>query len=143
MKRRTKPSDTAIVSNKILPDAPLSAVQAMIKISEQLLNIAHRESQALVQQDILTLSVLQDEKEAAAHKYAAASQEFRDRLKSFRTVDKTLIRKLESLQNALADQSRANNIIVSKIQENAKRLTEKLMKPVTQINHRIHMAAAE
>lgn len=144
MKRRLKNNEIAAnTGTKLLPAAPLAAVQAMIKISEKLVDIAHKESQALVQQDMLTLSVLQDEKEILAQQYANGSQEFRARLHGFRQVDKTMIRKLETLQTALADQSRANNIIVMQMKESAQRLTERLVKPAQNLGQRIQLATTQ
>ena len=111
----------------LLPADPVIATHKMIKFSKELLDLAERESQALVQNDMLTFAILQDEKEKISAQYMAASAEFRRRLDSFRAVEKGLMMRLEQLQRTLSEKSHSNNIIVENIRRRSERNTHQTL----------------
>jgi hypothetical protein len=117
----------------ILPTNAGGAIQRMIKISQSLLDLSDRETQALIQNDLLAFAVLQDEKELLADQYTKSSDEFRKRLHEFRSVDKTLIKKLEILQNKLADKAQENNMFVERMKTRAERNTQKTLLTVQEL----------
>ncbi len=138
MRKTPHSKDTALGQNEIasttantkanhLPMQPQNALNYMCKISQSLLDLAERESQALVQNDVMSLAVLQDEKDDLSERYMAASEEFRSRINEFRKVDKSLIRRLEDLQKKLSERSNDNNVLVSQIRDRAERNTQKTL----------------
>jgi hypothetical protein len=107
-----------------LPAQPESALQHLCRLSQSLLDLAERESQALVHKDMLAFAVLQDEKEVLSHKYLGASQEFRRRLNEFRRVPKTALQRLEDLQVKLGERTDDNNALINQIRDQAERRTQ-------------------
>jgi hypothetical protein len=107
-----------------LPAGPVSAIQHLIRISQQLLLVAEKETQALLFKDLLAFSILQYEKEKLAHEYAAASEEFRARIEEFRNLDKSFINRLERLQRELGEKATSNNVLVNQIYQIAQQKTE-------------------
>lgn len=103
--------------NDLLPEDTHKALQVLIRYSERLHDITEKQTQALVQNDILGFAVLVQEQEVVSTDYAQACTEFRARLDEFRKADKTLISKLEVLQKQIGEKARSNNIIVEKMQD--------------------------
>ena len=95
--------------------SPAAAVQRLIQVSQKLVDIGERETQALLQNDIMTFSILQDEKESVTSQYTAASNDFRSRLEDFRGVEKNLLGRLETLQKNIAEKARSNNTIIMRM----------------------------
>ncbi len=110
--------------NTELPEQPEIAVQYLCKLSKSLIDIAERESQALIQKDMLAFAVLQDEKERLSVNYLNASKNFRERLNDFRRVDQSIIGRLESLQSDLGERTNDNNRLISQIKSQAERNTQ-------------------
>lgn len=110
-----------------LPAMPNNALSYLCKISQSLLDLAERESQALIQNDIMALAILQDEKENLSQRYMESSQEFRARVNEFRSSDKGLIHRLEKLQKQLAERSDDNNVLIAQIRDRAERNTQKTL----------------
>lgn len=107
--------------NAHLPAQPETALQHLCRLSQSLLDLAERESQALIHKDMLAFAVLQDEKEALSHKYLGASQEFRSRLEEFRRVPRTALQRLEDLQAKLGERTDDNNALINQIRVQAER----------------------
>ena len=107
-----------IKSNE-LPKDPNNAIHHLCRLSQNLLDLAERESQALVQRDMIAFSFLQDEKEDLSHRYLGVSQEFRDRLNEFRRVDAHTINKLDTIQNTLGERTNDNNKLIEQMGLNA------------------------
>lgn len=128
--KMNKPKNVTV---NLLPRDPVQAIQKMIKISQRLLDMAERETQALLQDDVLSFGVVQDEKDIIVSQYAAMSREFRERLNDFRRVDQSLLQKLEKVQNQLGDKARANNNIVTELKEKAARNTQKTLFTVQEL----------
>lgn len=133
----TKP---ALSIHALLPADPVIAVHKMIKFSKALVEMAERESQALVQNDMLTFAILQDEKEKLGAQYTAASEEFRQRLEAFRRVDRALLMRLEQLQRALGEKSHANNMIVEQIRKRSETNTQQTLLQAQEIAQRYHIS---
>ena len=114
-------------NNNILHDNPEQAMQEMILISRMLFKIAERESQALAQNDLMSLAILQDEKEMATNRYQKASEEFRGRLEQFRQVPKTLVDQLEALQKQINEVMQNNNRTVLQMRESARESTQQTL----------------
>lgn len=99
----------------LLPSDTAQALKFLIMISEKLIAIAEKETQVLIQNDMMAFSIIQDEKDALSVRYARASEEFRERLEEFRNADETLIAQLEKLQNQLGEITHSNKEIVSQM----------------------------
>ena len=110
-----------------LPENAAQAIQRLTKISQALLDLSERETQALVQNDMFTFSILQDEKELLASQYTKASEEFRSRLEEFRKIDRNLLGRLENIQKKLAEKTQGNNIIVTQMRQRAEKNTHKTL----------------
>ena len=108
----------------VLAREKTQAVQQLIKLTRNLADLAERESQALAQNDMVTFAILQDEKALIAEHYAAASQEFRNRLPEFRRMNPALLDRLEALQVRLGDAARQNNDAVQRMYEQSKENTQ-------------------
>ena len=110
-----------------LPAQPEQAMQLLCKLSQSLIDLAEQESQALIQKDMLAFAILQDEKERLSKNYLGASQEFRTRLNEFRRLDKSIISRLEKLQDNLGERTNDNNRLIAQIKEQAERNTQHSM----------------
>lgn len=110
-----------------LPAQPEQAMQLLCKLSQSLIDLAEQESQALIQKDMLAFAILQDEKERLSKNYLGASQEFRTRLNEFRRLDKSIIGRLEKLQNNLGERTNDNNKLIAQIKAQAERNTQHSM----------------
>ncbi len=110
-----------------LPVNATAAIQRLIHVSQKLVDLSERETQALLQRDMLTFAILQDEKESIANQYTKASEEFRSRLEDFRNVEKPLLGRLEALQKNLAEKTQGNNVIVAQIKQRAETGTQKTL----------------
>lgn len=110
-----------------LPANATAAIQRLIQVSQKLVDLSERETQALLQRDMLTFAILQDEKESIANQYTQASEEFRARLEDFRNVEKPLLNRLELLQKNLAEKTQGNNVMVAQIKQRAETGTQKTL----------------
>ncbi len=128
-----KKAPSANIKVSVLPADAADAVRRMIKFSQNLLDLAERETQALLHQDALSFGVLQDEKEGLAHQYTTASEEFRSRLNQFRRVDKALIKQLEALQNRLSEKTRENMAFVERMRTKAEKSASKTLFTVQEL----------
>jgi hypothetical protein len=99
----------------VLPTDVGQALKVMIQISERLLDITERETQALVRSDSVAFSILQNEKESQSSKYAKASAEFRARLEDFRNCEQGLLNRLEKLQKELGEKTQSNKEIIMRM----------------------------
>lgn len=115
------------VPNTFLPKDPTQAAQRLIKVSQALLDLSERETSALVQNDLVTFAILQDEKEMLAGQYTKASEEFRGRIEDFRKVDRSILSRLESIQKALTQKTHSNSAIVLQMQQRAEKNTQKTL----------------
>lgn len=112
-------TDNQIQNKNTLPPQPEHAIQHLCKLSQSLIDIAERESQALIQKDLLAFAVLQDEKERVSVNYMEASQSFRARLNEFRRVDQSIIGRLEKLQSDLGERTNDNNKLLQQMTSKA------------------------
>ena len=118
---------TAPATIKILPHQPIEAVKVVIKVTERLLDLSERETQALVHNDAIRLDIIQDEKEILAGHYATAAQEFRARLNEFRRLDRNLLGKLESIQNELGEKMKQNTDLIEMMYLRSRRNTQQTL----------------
>jgi leucyl aminopeptidase (aminopeptidase T) len=109
----------------LLPVDANAALRLMVDISEKLLALGDAESKSLIQKDMVNFALLQNDKEQTVARYVQASKEFRDRLRHFSRADKSLLKRLESAQTTLADQARANNMIVLQLKQSAEAAAKK------------------
>jgi hypothetical protein len=110
-----------------LPANATAAIQRLIQVSQKLVDLSERETQALLQRDMLAFAIIQDEKEGIAGQYTQASEEFRSRLEDFRNVEKSLLGRLEVLQKNLAEKTHGNNIMVVQMKQRAEAGTQKTL----------------
>ncbi len=111
-------------------DSPMNAtaaIQRLIQVSQKLVDLSERETQALLQRDMLAFAILQDDKEPITQQYTKASEEFRARLDDFRSVEKNLLGRLEDLQKTLAEKSQGNNVMVMQMQKHSESNTHKTL----------------
>jgi hypothetical protein len=106
-----------------LPVEPEKAVNQLCKLTRKMLDLAERESQALIQNDLLAFCILQEEKDSMSHEYLKASQEFRTRLNEFYTVDKSMLSRLENFQNKLGERTNDNNKLIAFVKDRAEKNT--------------------
>ena len=102
---------------------PDQALQALIKITQALIDFAERETQALAKNDMMDFAIMQDEKAILTQRYVQMSQEFRNRLEDFRGCDSGLLDRLETLQKELGERSKGNNGSINNIQTRARAKT--------------------
>lgn len=109
------------VSNAIDPTTltPENALNNLCKISQSLLDLAEQESQALIQQDMLSFAIIQDEKEALSLRYLDASQDFRNRINVFRRINRNQLTRLETIQDELSVRTNDNNALIDQIKQKA------------------------
>ena len=122
-----------------LPASPVAAVQHLIRISQSLLTIAEKETQALLTNDMLAFSIMQYEKEKLAGTYTGASEAFRSRIEEFRNIDRALLGKLENLQKELAMKANDNNALVEQIRQRAQRNTQKSVSALRELSQTVHV----
>lgn len=103
------------INASALPDDRSQALRILIRLSEQLVQLADRETQALVQDDIRSFAILQDEKEKVSTQYERAAGEFHVRLEEFRGSDPALLNRLEKLQEELGEKTKSNTKIVERM----------------------------
>jgi hypothetical protein len=119
------PYKSKLNNKSTLPVAPAAAVQHIIRLSQSLMTLAEKETQALLMNDMLAFTIMQHEKEKLAGDYMRASESFRNRLEEFRSADPNLLNRLERLQRDLTEKMNGNNAIVQRMrlraQENAKK----------------------
>jgi hypothetical protein len=106
---------------------PSSIMHQLISHSQKLVDLSDKETQALVQNDMLAFAILQYEKESLTNKYISISEEFRGRLEEFRYIDKSQLNKLEALQKTLGEKSHANNAIIAKIKHRIEKNTQQTL----------------
>ncbi|MGB4057316.1 MAG: hypothetical protein WBK77_04450 [Alphaproteobacteria bacterium] len=106
MERRNKTDRRAI------PASATASIQKLIQVSQNLIALGERETQALLQGDMMNFGFLQDEKDRLVNQYTSTSEEFRSRLEDFRSVDKSLLGRLEELQKSLSEKTQSNNVMI-------------------------------
>lgn len=110
-------------TKNILSDKPDVAMQDLIKVTRRLVNLAGREAQALATNDLMTFAIMQDEKAQLAERYVTMSREFRARVDEFRSIDSSLLDRLDALQKELADVFKDNNKSVNRVMGYARETT--------------------
>lgn len=128
-----------IHANAMLVEDPNLAIKTIIKMTQSLIIMAEKESQALAKNDMLSLAILQDEKETITQRYVKISQEFRTRIEEFRGVDRNELDKLEKLQVELSNISKDNNAVLDRIQKRSQKKTATNMFTVQELaqNHTV------
>ena len=127
-----------ISNDNILPADTHMAVQQMIKLSSDLVDVAENETQKLVQNDMLGFAMLQDDKEKLVGHYVQASQEFQTRLEEFRGTDENLLNRLDTLQKTLGERTKSNNVIVKRLNEKSEKNTMDSLLAVQEIAQTVH-----
>lgn len=110
-----------------LPANPTAALLHLIRVSQKIVDLSEKETQALVQRDMLAFSIIQDEKEKIVTEYTKVSEDFRNRLEEFRGIDRALLNRLEAIQNQIGEKTQSNNVIVLKMRERAETNTNKTL----------------
>jgi|GEM_PF-5002929 len=103
------------VLERILPLNCEAAIRDMIDISIKLCDICDRELEKLQEDNFVGVALIQDEKQTLSERYAQASQEFHDRLDTFKGTSPNLLKHLETLQETLGNKARANAVILEKM----------------------------
>jgi len=97
-------------NENILPEEPNMAVQKMIELTQECLNILEGESEKLTRNDLVQFAVNDEQKGRAFTFYEKASEEFKARIDALRgKVDPSLVTQLQQLQLKVADQAAFNN----------------------------------
>lgn len=126
----------ATPSAPLLPQERSQALMQLIRLTQGLSTLADKEAQALARDDMLTFSVLQDEKDLLSNRYIKASEEFRNRLEDFRGADPTLLDRLVALQKDLGDKTAGNNQVISRIYQKARKTTQSALVTVQELAQR-------
>ena len=140
---QTKNKNFAPINGAVLPAEKSQAISALVKITQALLDLAEKETQALAQNDMLTFAILQDEKAAVTERYAKLSEGFRSRVNEFRDADKNQLNRLENLQKLLAEKTHANNKVVERLYERARTQTQTTLLAAQEIGQRTHIKYPE
>jgi len=130
-------------NENILPSDAHMAMQQLIKLSNDLMNMAENETQQLVQNDMLSFSMLQPEKEVLVRKYVQASSEFKNRLEEFRGIDTTLLDRLDAVQKTLGERTHSNNVIVKRMNEKSQENTMDSLLAAQEIAQTVHTSFPE
>lgn len=117
-------TSAAIKEQHLLPADITLALKAIIKTTENLIDISERESHMMATNDMVGFAILQDEKNIQTERYVRLSQEFRSRLEDFRKADKALLDHLEKLQKTLGENTQYNNHLIKQIQKKARAKTD-------------------
>lgn len=126
----------------LLPEDSGKALNMLIRLTQNLSQIADRETQALAQNDMLSFAILQDEKTLVTEQYVRASEEFRSKLNIFRGSDPALLNRLEKLQIDLGEKTKNNNESVNRIYDRAQTKTQSSLLAAQELgqNHKIEYA---
>ncbi len=124
---------------QILPQDKAQALNALIKVTQNLLDMSDKEAQALAQNDMLAFAIIQDEKEYISERYTRLSAEFRGRVDEFRGTDKGLLDRLDNLQKLLGEKTRQNNVVVSALYQRSKAKTESTLLAAQEIGQQVHI----
>lgn len=111
-------------TNNILPADKTQALNLLIRITQNMIHLAEKESQTLVQNDLLSFAIMQDEKALMAEHYVRVSEEFRTKINSYRGADKALLNRLEAAQKQLHEITSNNNIVVNGIYNRSRANTQ-------------------
>lgn len=117
-------TNPAVQEQQLLPVDISLALKAIIKTTENLIDISEREAQHIAKNDMVSFAILQDEKNVQTERYVRLSREFRGRLNDFRKADIGLLDRLEKLQGTLGENTAHNNRIINQVQKKAKKNTE-------------------
>lgn len=117
----------------LLPEDTTQALKLLITLSEKLITVAERETQVLIQNDMTSFAIIQDEKETLSLRYSRASEEFRARLEEFRNADNVLLNSLENLQRRLGDITKSNRDMVQRLFESSKKKTHESLITVQEL----------
>ena len=97
-------------NEKILPEEPNMAIQKMIELAEECLNILQAESDRMTINDMVKFTVSAAEKDQIFDYYAKAAAEFKPRVDELQgKVDPSLVTKLQQLQLQIGELAQANN----------------------------------
>ena len=129
----------AVQAIQILPQDKMQALNALIRVTQNLLDMAEKEAQVLAQNDMLAFAILQDEKQSVSERYVRLSAEFRERVDQFRGSDKSTLDRLDNLQKLLGEKTRQNNAIVKEMYERSKAKTETTLLAAQEIGQQVHV----
>lgn len=132
---QTQPNSKA----PLLPSEKSQALNAMIRVTQGMVQITEREAQALAQNDLTTFAIIQDEKAFMAEHYQRASSEFRSNVHRYRGVDKTLLARLEALQVDLAERTHSNNAMVTTLYERSRANTQTTLLAAQEMAQKTHV----
>lgn len=127
-KTRTKKSAASV-----LPEDKATAIRHLTKLTKYLIDIAEKECQAILQQDMMAFSIIQFEKEKAAEEYRQSSIAFRTRIEEFRGTDSAILNNLERLQTELAHRMQSNGKMIDNMRTSARQNTQSTLFTVQQL----------
>lgn len=123
----------------ILPAEKTQALNMLIRVTQNLINLSERESQSLAQNDLTTFAILQDEKSFMADQYSRVSEEFRANINLYRGADKNMLNRLEALQNMLAERTRDNNTMVNTLYERSRASTQSVLLAAQEMGQKVNV----
>lgn len=129
----------------VLPQDQSMALNMLIRLTQNLSNLADRESTALAQNDMLAFAILQDEKSLVTQQYMKASEEFRSNINVYRGAEPGLLNRLERLQKDLGEKTSSNNNVVNSIYSRAQARTQSSLLTAQELgqDHRIEFESDE
>lgn len=108
-------TDKPVTTNTLLPASVDQSLKVLIKFTEDLIELAGRETMALVKNDVKTFTILQSEKKFSADRYALAAREFQDRVDEFQGAHAGLINTLRDKQQHLKTITLENNVLIQDV----------------------------
>ena len=132
-----------VKKDTVLPSDQSMALNMLIRLTQNLSNLADREATALAQNDMLTFSILQDEKSLVTEQYIKASEEFRTNINIYRGADEGLLNRLERLQKDLGEKTQSNNDVVQTIYSRAQNRTQSSLLAAQELGQKTHISFPE
>ena len=135
--------NNVLQKDTVLPTDQSKALNMLIRLTQNLSNLADREATALAQNDMLAFAILQDEKSLVMEQYIKASEEFRTNVNVYRGADEGLLNRLERLQKDLGEKTKTNNDVVHTIYERAQNRTQSSLLAAQEIGQKTHISFPE
>ncbi len=105
------------MTDKILPEEPNAAVEKMMSLAQECLNLVKAETLAIDKNNLAMFAVNESHKGKAFDFYTRAAGEFRERMDELQgKVNPTLITELQRIQLELQEQAERNNVQLEQIE---------------------------
>ena len=128
---------------QLLPKNVNAALRELVRLSKNLVELADRETQALVTNDHMSFAFIGQDKESLTQRYMLASEEFRSRLEEFRNADKSILAQLNKYQAELKEKTESNNLLIGQIKDRAAANSKSTLFTVQELGQRVSFNTSE